>query len=110
VATENILVLGDMNAWRKEDPVRQFTDSGFIDLVEQLSGLPQHSFLFWGQAGTLDYAFASPPLAKSAQSALIWHINANWPAGMDQPRPWLRASDHDPVIVDLDFSQSVTSD
>ena len=110
MATENILVLGDMNAWRKEDPVRQFTESGFIDLVEQLSGLPQYSFLFWGQTGTLDYAFASPPLAKSVQSALIWHINANWPAGMDQPRPWLRASDHDPVIVDLDFSQSVTSD
>jgi predicted extracellular nuclease len=109
MGTKNILILGDMNAWRKEDPVRRFTDSGFIDLVEQFSGLPQHSFLYWGQTGTLDYAFASPRLVKSVQSAVIWHINADWPAGMDQPRPWLRASDHDPVIVDLVFSQSATS-
>ena len=108
--TEHILVLGDMNAWRNEDPIRQFTASGFIDLVESLSGLPQHSFLYWGQTGTLDYVFASPALARFARKAEIWHTNADWPAGMDQPRPWLRASDHDPVIVELDFSHPATSD
>ncbi|MCJ7815668.1 MAG: ExeM/NucH family extracellular endonuclease [Xanthomonadales bacterium] len=109
MGTKNILILGDMNSWRNEDPIRQFTDSGFVDLVAQRSGLPLHSFLYWGQTGTLDYVFASPALTKSAQSAVIWHINADWPAGMDQPRPWLRASDHDPVIVDLDFSHFATS-
>jgi predicted extracellular nuclease len=108
--TRNILILGDMNAWRNEDPVREFTDLGFIDLVEQHSGLPQHSYLYWGQTGTLDYAFASASLAEYARSAMIWHINADWPAGLDLPRPWLRASDHDPVIVDFDFSQAPTSD
>jgi len=108
--TDNIIVLGDMNAWRNEDPIRQFRESGYIDLVEQLSGLPQHSFLFWGQIGTLDYAFASPAMAKHAQRAEIWHVNASWPQKMEQPKPWLRASDHDPVIVDFDFSQAATSD
>jgi len=110
MGTSNILVLGDMNAWRNEDPVRAFADLGFIDLVELRSGLPQHSFLYWGQTGTLDYAFATPSLAEYARSAMIWHINADWPAGMDLPRPWLRASDHDPVILDFDFSQAATSD
>jgi predicted extracellular nuclease len=110
MGTQNILVLGDMNSWRNEDPVRQFADSGFIELVEHHSGLPQHSFLYWGQTGTLDYAFASPALAKYARSAMIWHINADWPAGLDLPRPWLHASDHDPVILDLDFSHAATSD
>jgi predicted extracellular nuclease len=110
MGTGNILVLGDMNAWRNEDPVRTFADAEFIDLVEHHSGLPQHSFLYWGQTGTLDYAFASPSLANYARSAMIWHINADWPAGMDLPRPWLRASDHDPVILDFDFSHPSTSD
>jgi len=108
--TNHILVLGDMNAWRNEDPIRQFSGSGFIDLVERLSGLPQYSFLYWGQTGTLDYIFASPSLAGFARRAEIWHINADWPAGMNQPRPWLRASDHDPVMVELDFSHTATSD
>jgi predicted extracellular nuclease len=107
--TERILVLGDMNAWRQEDPIQQFLSAGFDDLVASLSGLPQHSYLYWGQAGTLDYAFASPAMTESARAAQIWNINASWPAGMDLPEPWLRMSDHDPVIVDFEFSQSATS-
>jgi predicted extracellular nuclease len=108
--TAKILVLGDMNAWRQEDPIQRFLSAGFDDLVASLSGLPQHSFLYWGQAGTLDYAFASPAMTESARAAQIWNINATWPAGMDLPEPWLRMSDHDPVIVDFEFSQSATSD
>jgi len=109
VGTDNLIILGDMNAWRNEDPIRQFRESGYTDLVEQLSGLPQYSYLYWGQIGTLDYAFASPALAEHAKRAEIWHINASWPQKMAQPQPWLRASDHDPVIVDLNFSHSSTS-
>ena len=58
--TSHILVMGDMNAWRQEDPIRNFRGHGMIDLVEQLDGLPQHSFRYFGQSGTLDYVFASP--------------------------------------------------
>jgi predicted extracellular nuclease len=108
--TQRILVLGDMNAWRLEDPIRRFRELGLVDLVERLSGLPQHSFLYWGQTGTLDYAFASETLAAKARRALIWNINASWPGGMDLPEPWLRMADHDPVVVDFDFSHSSTSD
>lgn len=102
--TEHILVLGDMNAYRMEDPVRAFKKAGYTELVEHVSGLPQHSYRFFGQAGTLDYAFASPALANAARQAMIWHINSDWPQKMDLPEPWLRMSDHDPVIVDLDFA------
>ena len=108
--TDKVIILGDMNAWRNEDPIRKFKESGYIDLVEVLSGLPQHSFLYWGQSGTLDYAFASPSLAARATHARNWNINALWPRNMEMPRPWLRFSDHDPVIVDFDFSQVSASD
>lgn len=109
-ATDHVLILGDMNAWRLEDPIRAFREAGYVELVEQRSGVPQHSFLYFGQRGTLDYAFASPALAQATRRAFIWHINADWPRAMDPPLPWLRMSDHDPVIVDLDFSQAATSD
>jgi predicted extracellular nuclease len=110
LGTKNILIMGDMNAWRQEDPIRKFLESSWVDLVEHLSGLPQYSFLYWGQTGTLDYVFASDSMSSYARSAVIWHINANRARNMEHPQPWLRASDHDPVIVDFDFSQASTSD
>jgi predicted extracellular nuclease len=109
-AAGRVLILGDMNAWRLEDPIRAFREAGYVELVEDRSGLPQHSFLYFGQRGTLDYAFASPALVQAARRAFIWHSNADWPGGMALPQPWLRMSDHDPVIVDLEFSQAATSD
>jgi len=108
--TDRILILGDMNAWRNEDPVRVFRNQGFTELVEQFAGLPQHSYVYRGEAGTLDYAFASDALRPSVSHAEIWHINSGWPQKMELPDPWLRSSDHDPVVVDLDFSQLDTSD
>lgn len=105
--TKQILVLGDMNAYRMEDPIRAFRNAGYDELVESLSGLPQYSYRFFGQAGTLDFAFASPELAGFARQAGIWHINSDWPQNMNLPEPWLRMSDHDPVIVDLDFSKKL---
>jgi predicted extracellular nuclease len=104
------LILGDMNAHRQEDPIRAFRDAGLIDPVEQLSGLPQTSYVYRGEAGTLDYAFATSDLAKDVRHAENWNVNAEWPQNVDLPQPWLRYSDHDPVILDLDFSQSATSD
>ena len=108
--TDRILVLGDMNAWRLEDPISAFRAAGLVDLVEEWRGLPLHSYRFFGQAGTLDYAFASPALAQHSRAAYLWHINADWPRNMELPQPWLRMSDHDPVIVDLDFSHPASSD
>ena len=108
--TDRILILGDMNAWRNEDPVRTFRNQGFTELVEQIAGLPQHSYVYQGETGTLDYAFASDALLPSVSHVEIWHINSDWPPRMELPSPWLRSSDHDPVVVDLDFSQLDTSD
>lgn len=107
---EHILILGDMNAWRREDPIRAFRAGGYVELVESLAGLPQHSFLFFGARGTLDYAFATPSLAALARKAQIWHINSDWPRDLALPQPWLRASDHDPVVIDFEFNHSATAD
>lgn len=108
--TDRILIFGDMNSWRNEDPIGVFTKRGFTELVEHSAGLPQHSYVYRGEAGTLDYAFASGALLPAVTHAEIWHINSGWPQKMELPDPWLRSSDHDPVVVDLDFSQLDTSD
>ena len=108
--TDRIMILGDMNAWRRTAPISIFQNKGFTDVVEQFAGLPQHSYVYRGETGTLDYAFATDALLPSVSHTLIWHINSGWPQKMELPDPWLRSSDHDPVVVDLDFSQLDTSD
>ena len=98
--TDNILILGDMNAYRNEDPIGAIRNAGFTELMESKQ-LPVYSFAYSGQHGTLDYAFASDALLQKVQQAYIWHVNAIFPSHMELPQPWLRFSDHDPVVVEL---------
>ncbi|MGA9574697.1 MAG: endonuclease/exonuclease/phosphatase family protein, partial [Lysobacterales bacterium] len=107
--TDNILILGDMNAYRHEDPIGAIRDAGFIELIER-NGQTDYSFVFAGQHGTLDYAFASHALAEKAPWATIWHVNAAFPPHGELPEPWLGFSDHDPVVVELRLRHSSTSD
>ena len=100
MGTENILILGDMNAYRNEDPIDAIRQAGFSELVEQ-SELPTYSFAYGGQHGSLDYAFASEALLGQVHKAFIWHVNAPFPTRVELPQPWLGFSDHDPVIVEL---------
>jgi predicted extracellular nuclease len=107
--TDNILILGDMNAYRNEDPIVAIRDAGFTELMDAQQG-NIYSYVFFGQRGTLDYAFVSDALRENVESAFIWHVNAALPANIDLPQPWLRFSDHDPVVVDIRSRQSTTSD
>lgn len=109
--TDHILLVGDFNAYRMEDPVRALRNEGLIELVEHKNpSMPQYSYVYQGAAGTLDYAFASESLAEQVGRAFIWHINAAYPWSDRPSAPWLRGSDHDPVVVDLRFNQAATSD
>ncbi len=107
--TDNILILGDMNAYRNEDPIAAIRNAGFTELLDDEQG-EAYSFVFAGQRGTLDYAFASQGLLERVEQAFIWNVNAAFPARMELPQPWLRFSDHDPVVVDLVLRQSTTLD
>ena len=106
---ENILVLGDMNAYRNEDPIGAIREAGFTELLDENQG-QAYSFVYFGLHGTLDYAFSSAALLEKVQRAFIWNVNAAYPANMTLAQPWMRFSDHDPVVVDIRLRQSSTSD
>ena len=113
VDTDHVLVIGDLNAYRMEDPVRAFTDAGYVNLVDRFVDEPSYSFVFRGESGSLDHALGSPALTERVQYVADWHINADEPrlldynldgdrdAGYFDSATPLRASDHDPVIIDL---------
>jgi len=107
-----VLVLGDFNSYRMEDPIREMQAKGLIDLLGRSGGRNAYTYVYHGLAGTLDYAFASPALAMHVTGVTAWHINADESEVLDyrvktgMPDAYMarnpyRSSDHDPVIVGL---------
>jgi len=108
------IILGDLNAYSKEDPVQVLTDpADTVDLLDQFVGTDDaYSFVFDGQRGALDHAIASEGLAASVTGLTEWHINADEPdllgyngfrnSGTQTDPSLFAASDHDPLIIGLD--------
>ncbi len=109
---DDFLILGDLNAYNREDPLTALTNAGLVNLLD--GATQPYSFSFDAQAGALDHAVASASMASQVVEAIEWHINADEPelhdynlefgrdpALFDASTPY-RASDHDPVVVGLD--------
>jgi len=98
----HVLIIGDLNAYRMEQPLQALTRNGWIDLVSRFQSMPLYSYRYRGQIGTLDYALASPALLPRVANAWYWNVNADASARRQQRgQPRSRFSDHDPVLVDL---------
>jgi len=116
-SSDNVLILGDLNAYAMEDPIQALDDAGYTDLAAELIGSSAYGYVFDGRWGTLDYALASPGLMPFVTGITEWHINADEPDTLDydttfNPAAWYaadvyRTSDHDPVIVGLAFDPPI---
>ena len=124
VSSLNLLIIGDINAYANEDPIRVLEAQDYIDLVERDAGgngfaQGAHTFVFDGEHGSLDYAMANPCLADRVRGAEAWHINADEPFAIDyqnfnppgQAQPdEFKSSDHDPILVGLDLRAGCVDD
>ena len=107
---DNILILGDLNAYAKEEPITAIKNAGYTDLLDKFVGTDAYSYIYKAQAGSLDHALASASLSSKVTGATEWHINTDEPqiidykekhsAGLYNADPY-RASDHDPLIIGL---------
>jgi predicted extracellular nuclease len=108
----DFLIVGDLNSYAMEDPIAAIEGAGYTNLIETFVGPDAYSYVYYGQAGYLDHALASPGLAPQVTGAAEWHINSDEPSALDyndynqpalyHPDPY-RSSDHDPVLVGLDL-------
>jgi len=113
---DDVLVIGDLNSYDKEDPIDALIAGGYSDLVAEFGGEFAYSYVFSGEWGYLDYAMANESLRPWITETTVWHINADEPDILDynldfkkppqqalyEPNAY-RASDHDPVIIGLDL-------
>ncbi len=110
----DVLIVGDLNAYREEDPIDRLRAGGYVDLLQRFQGDAAYSYTYGAQAGYLDHALATASLLPQVTGAAVWHINADEPPYLDYNlenktrdqqalnagTPY-RASDHDPVVVGL---------
>ncbi|MEO6327349.1 MAG: ExeM/NucH family extracellular endonuclease [Ginsengibacter sp.] len=112
------LLVGDFNAYAKEDPITTLAAAGYNNLLP----ITSYSYVFDAQVGALDHALGSANLATQVAGAEKWHINADEPGVLDYNTNFktagqvsslynadaFRASDHDPVLVGLNLSPAPT--
>jgi hypothetical protein len=113
----DVLIIGDLNAYTQEAPLLAMKNAGYTDLLATSQGTNAYSYVFDGQNGYLDHALANKSLTPQVTGAALWHINADEPrifdynddnpAGLYTNSPF-RSSDHDPVLIGLNFSNNHT--
>lgn len=113
----DVLVIGDLNAYAKEDPILTLAENGFTDQITRFNGTAGYSYVFDGEAGYLDHALANASMATQITNATEWHINADEPSVIDYNTEFkpqdlyanspYRSSDHDPVVIGLNLLKKV---
>ncbi|OQW86009.1 MAG: hypothetical protein BWK72_19375 [Rhodoferax ferrireducens] len=122
----DVVIVGDLNAYGKEDPILALVAQGFVDQIARFDAANGYSYVFDGESGYLDHALASVSLSAQTVGATHWHINADEPAIIDYNLEYKqptcatcgpdyysasvnRSSDHDPVILGLALAAPVVS-
>ncbi|WP_080962142.1 ExeM/NucH family extracellular endonuclease [Chromobacterium subtsugae] len=109
-----LLVMGDMNAYAKEDPIRILEQGGLANQLARFQP-DAYSYVYGGESGNLDHVLADATLGQWVSRAGEWHVNADEPGVLEYGSEFksaaqqqnyyaadaYRSSDHDPLYVDL---------
>jgi predicted extracellular nuclease len=127
-ADNDVVVIGDLNAYGLEDPIDVLTTGGLVNQISRFDAAG-YSYVFDGEAGYLDHALATPSLSAQIVGTAVWHVNADEPSIIDYNTEFkfpdtqctstcppdlysaiaYRSSDHDPVIVGLNLQPPQTA-
>ncbi|SDP55365.1 hypothetical protein SAMN05660199_04206 [Klenkia soli] len=112
----DVLLTGDFNSYRFEDPLDVVRGAGYTELGETFAP-DQYSYVFDGGSGSLDHAFATASLLPQVTGLTVWETNAvesfayQYDSGVDPlyaPDPY-RASDHNPTVIGLSLETAATA-
>ncbi len=113
----HVVLVGDFNAYAKEDPITTLETGGYVKVSQGLS------YAFDGMWGSLDHVLVSTSLQPSVGRAVKWAINAEEPEvldynvefkSLDQQASFYaptayRSSDHNPILLGLNFGGQAPS-
>ncbi|SFF31655.1 ExeM/NucH family extracellular endonuclease [Blastococcus tunisiensis] len=109
---DDVMVLGDLNAYSQEDPIEVLRAAGLTDLGTQFDE-GRYSYVFDDKSGSLDHAMATASLTAKVTDVAHWNINSvesfayQYEGDPELYAPHqFRSSDHDPILVGLDLGES----
>ena len=110
----DVLVMGDLNAYSMEDPIRIFTDAGYTNLIKKYDA-NGYSYSYHGTVGCLDHALANEAIEAQVTGCEVFHINTDESTvfaydGYSYENNMYRSSDHDPVVVGLKLNISTSTE
>ncbi|MFT5124213.1 MAG: putative extracellular nuclease [Verrucomicrobiales bacterium] len=109
-----VIAGGDLNVFpRPDDPVGDpfsdqlgpLYDAGLWNVNDLfLEKMPRgsYTYVYRGEAGTLDHLFLNPAMKARMTDATLLHINSDWPEEFDGDRP-MGITDHDPIVSRFSF-------
>jgi len=108
---DDVLLMGDLNAYSEEDPIQLLRGAGFADLGAALDE-GRYSFVFNALSGSLDHAMSSDALTGKVTGLAHWNINAvesfayqyDGDPALYAENPF-RSSDHDPLVLGIDLEE-----
>ena len=109
------LIIGDLNAYAKEDPLTTLANGGFSNLFEHFGKTGYYTYIYKGELGSLDHALANEAIEAKVVDIAAWPINADEPRVLDYSMQYqtalhhskfyapdmYRSSDHDPIVIEL---------
>ncbi len=109
VKEDDILIMGDLNAYSMEDPIQLLVKNGMTNLHKYFYNNESYSYRFGNEVGILDHALANTTLLPQVTGMLAFHINSDEDDchtydGWCADETIFRSSDHDPVLVGLRLS------
>ena len=98
---KNCVVLGDFNAYSKEDPIQILASKDLMKLSAD-----NYSYVYKGNQGDLDHAFVSKNFATRIKDLKVLDINASYPNWVDyrfknSNTGYFRSSDHNPLLIGI---------
>ncbi|MEH7382274.1 5'-nucleotidase C-terminal domain-containing protein [Bacillus sp. JJ1533] len=95
----NIVSVGDYNDYQFSDAMKIFEGELMTNMINHVEQSDRYTYLFQGNSQVLDHIVVSNNLVRSTEIDIL-HINADFTdmAG--------RASDHDPVMVQVDLKDN----
>jgi predicted extracellular nuclease len=108
---EDVLLMGDFNAYTQEDPMVTLYEAGYTDLGT-LFDEGRYSYVFDDMSGSLDHALATDALTDKVTGAAHWNINSvesfayqyEGDPALYAANPF-RSSDHDPLLLGIDLEE-----
>lgn len=107
----DILLMGDLNALGKEDPITVLKDNGMTDLHRRFHADSSYSYQYSGLAGYLDHALCNSTMYPQVTGMMVLHCNSDEIRNRSaSENNMFTASDHDPVVVGLKLDGTIVYD